>query len=508
MSNYDDHRIPFAVGPDGLPTSIYEVERGLACGCTCPNPECGARLVAKKGEVQVWHFAHESNANCHGALESSIHIAVKRIISQEKRMRLPPCNVLRYPDDVRLKFSCPPSSGEYSVPPYRYTKQLWAYKEEIRRCGGGVVSIPSEDRMFEFDEIYEEISQGNIRPDLVAVIKGRRLYIEVAVKHPVDSEKLKRIRGKGVAAVQISVPHDDALAMNMERLRELVIDSVVGKVWIFNPIVEEKAEQDFVEKAPFRARRKAAIAKAAKEKAAQADREETDRLNRQRFEEEQRVKDEAEAALREAARLARVAEQNLVYAQKREAREAAEAARQAQQLMLRKEREEAAIASQRALKERILSQPPSFEYPLEKSAIVLFVDLDCLLEYGGLDLLGRTLGSRSFNIVVTSRIRRTAILKGELCSRLLPLKGRPVRVTSILGEEGMYGLRKEEVEHWLKENVTKEWGIDRHLIIDTGWYGLGYPHIAMHPGGFTVEHAQHLRALLRITDPDSDEIEF
>jgi len=200
-----------------MPTSIYEVERGLACNCRCPTPECGARLIAKQGDVQAWHFAHESNASCQGALESSMHIAVKRVIAQEMRMLLPPCNVLRYPDDTRLQFACPPSSGEYSVRPYRYTKQLWAHEGKIRRCGGGVISTPPHDRMFKFDAVLEEVSQGNIRPDLIAVTNGHRLYIEVAVTHPVDGEKLRKIRARGVATVQISVPHDDALAMNMDR---------------------------------------------------------------------------------------------------------------------------------------------------------------------------------------------------------------------------------------------------------------------------------------------------
>lgn len=38
---------------------VADVPRGLACGCTCPG--CGSPLVAKRGEVKVWHFAHEAD---------------------------------------------------------------------------------------------------------------------------------------------------------------------------------------------------------------------------------------------------------------------------------------------------------------------------------------------------------------------------------------------------------------------------------------------------------------
>lgn len=38
---------------------VGDVPRGLACGCFCPG--CGSPLVAKRGETNIWHFAHEAS---------------------------------------------------------------------------------------------------------------------------------------------------------------------------------------------------------------------------------------------------------------------------------------------------------------------------------------------------------------------------------------------------------------------------------------------------------------
>ena len=38
---------------------IENVERGLACKCTCF--ECGETVIARKGDIKEHHFAHASN---------------------------------------------------------------------------------------------------------------------------------------------------------------------------------------------------------------------------------------------------------------------------------------------------------------------------------------------------------------------------------------------------------------------------------------------------------------
>ena len=55
--------VPFGL-KDGRLYEPLQVERGLACSCTCPG--CGARLVAKhapSGKVRP-HFAHDKESDC------------------------------------------------------------------------------------------------------------------------------------------------------------------------------------------------------------------------------------------------------------------------------------------------------------------------------------------------------------------------------------------------------------------------------------------------------------
>ena len=50
--------LPFGLHRDGTYRTPHEVDRGLDCGCHCP--ECGRRLIARQGEEVTYHFAHES----------------------------------------------------------------------------------------------------------------------------------------------------------------------------------------------------------------------------------------------------------------------------------------------------------------------------------------------------------------------------------------------------------------------------------------------------------------
>jgi competence CoiA-like predicted nuclease len=67
---------------NGEIVNISDVERGLACGCTCL--ECGAKLEAHQGEKNIYHFKHhnrEERINCY---ETAIHLASKKLFSIKK----------------------------------------------------------------------------------------------------------------------------------------------------------------------------------------------------------------------------------------------------------------------------------------------------------------------------------------------------------------------------------------------------------------------------------------
>ena len=54
-------KLPFAVNESsGQVVEVGEVPSGRACGCVCIS--CGAGVVARKGDVNAWHFAHDPHA--------------------------------------------------------------------------------------------------------------------------------------------------------------------------------------------------------------------------------------------------------------------------------------------------------------------------------------------------------------------------------------------------------------------------------------------------------------
>lgn len=76
-------RLPFAVAEDGSHVLVHEVERGLACGCSCP--ECAKPVLARQGEHIRWHFAHSTPSRCTG--ESALHAALVRQVAETCRVR-------------------------------------------------------------------------------------------------------------------------------------------------------------------------------------------------------------------------------------------------------------------------------------------------------------------------------------------------------------------------------------------------------------------------------------
>ena len=71
-------KVPYA-DRNGELVHASQVERGLACGCSCI--ECGTRLVARRGPKTRPHFAHHASAgDCDG--ESVLHRLGKRLLAQ------------------------------------------------------------------------------------------------------------------------------------------------------------------------------------------------------------------------------------------------------------------------------------------------------------------------------------------------------------------------------------------------------------------------------------------
>ena len=75
--------VPFGQNGERLCT-VKEVLRGIGCECVCPDPQCGRPLVARQGNVKVWHFAHagdQDGPQCSGG-ESGLHKYAKQALCE------------------------------------------------------------------------------------------------------------------------------------------------------------------------------------------------------------------------------------------------------------------------------------------------------------------------------------------------------------------------------------------------------------------------------------------
>lgn len=179
--------------------SIDGVESGLACNCVCPH--CKGQLIARKGNINVHHFAHYNNSDCGKGLESALHKISKELFKNRTHFVTPP---LHYPEP------------KYEI-----------YPEQ---------KIP-------IDKIWFEKKLGGIIPDIIIESKGKKLLVEIVVTHTIDPEKYEKIKALNLATVIIFA--GDALQsryhkrdFGLERTTKLDEEIVTGskfKQWVFNP---------------------------------------------------------------------------------------------------------------------------------------------------------------------------------------------------------------------------------------------------------------------------------
>ena len=77
---------------------VFEVPRGKACDCLCPSCKCS--LIARQGDINIWHFAHDHKANkksevlCEYAFWTSVQLMASQILSEIEQIKTPAC--IRY----------------------------------------------------------------------------------------------------------------------------------------------------------------------------------------------------------------------------------------------------------------------------------------------------------------------------------------------------------------------------------------------------------------------------
>lgn len=111
-----DQRIPFGLRTDtGEVVDVAEVPNGAHCGCVCPA--CSTPLVARQGDLKVWHFAHESRGEafrttareCEHSLYVSLKLMSRQILVGAKSIAVPPVEVRRVLQQKRYRSEVRPA---------------------------------------------------------------------------------------------------------------------------------------------------------------------------------------------------------------------------------------------------------------------------------------------------------------------------------------------------------------------------------------------------------------
>lgn len=198
-------KLTYGKNQEGRLVHIEDVPSGLECNCVCP--ECGAKLIARKGKKNQKHFSHINGADCAGARMTALHMLAQQIIQEEKKIRKP-----------WFKDYCEDPSKEI-------------YFE----------SVLLEQR-FKTTEI-------NRRPDCVGIIKNGdkqyEVWIEVKVKHAIDEDKRNDIIKLDAICMEIDLSSLLTERYTEDSVRKALFDEYDNKEWINYPALFKKNEEEW-----------------------------------------------------------------------------------------------------------------------------------------------------------------------------------------------------------------------------------------------------------------------
>jgi hypothetical protein len=111
-----------------------------------------------------------------------------------------------------------------------------------------------EERIIKFDSVKLETRQGEIIPDVIGVVQGHKIFIEIFVTHRVDDKKKKYIRNeKNISCIEIDLSNLYKNDKNIEQqdLKEKIIHNIENKKWIHHARykkVIKKVKEECLEK--------------------------------------------------------------------------------------------------------------------------------------------------------------------------------------------------------------------------------------------------------------------
>lgn len=227
------HGIPFGWNvPSQRMVSAKEVANGRACECICVA--CGVRLQARQGAIRIWHFAHDEETNCQHASEAAIHRMAKQMIAERGCVFVPHKQLSRI---IHGK------------------KRVWieTITVDVQPAGLQVLAECTQEKT-----IGDSRSEGEFRrPDVLALLDGLPLAIEILNTHAVDFDKQEWLERQGYSVLEIDVADIEQLPPDQipEELETRLFKTSDHSVWLVHTgDIEGKRTLDQLE-VQIRARR-------------------------------------------------------------------------------------------------------------------------------------------------------------------------------------------------------------------------------------------------------------
>lgn len=178
------------------------VLRGLNCNCKCAA--CQGDFIARKGEKNVHHFAHQSNYDCVYANEIAVYLLVNKILSNCREIEVP-C--------VKVKMG---------------QRTLTAKKEEKVSVG----------------RVYYHCDPEQYPPLLIAELGGAYTRIILSFDNYYTAEDYtlleKEARENGWCCLSIRLPRiNNERSINIQQIENSVKSALISKEWIRNRMGDE-----------------------------------------------------------------------------------------------------------------------------------------------------------------------------------------------------------------------------------------------------------------------------
>lgn len=196
-------KITYAIKDNDI-VHISEVERGIACRCICPA--CKEKLIAKKGNQKMHHFAHQSGTECEFGYITSLHYASKEILSKYKTFAI---------SDAVVEFSS-------NKKPLKINNTNKVDVENV-----GLISSP-ESRI----------------PYIVIESQGRKLFAFFSFSKKLDYHCKKRFIEQKKSAIEIDVSSWKTI-IDKDELIEILTENIHIKSWIYNAAIQNKTDRLF-----------------------------------------------------------------------------------------------------------------------------------------------------------------------------------------------------------------------------------------------------------------------